>query len=190
MKAKETILVVDDSKENIDTLTELLFQFDVVAETDGGKALEKLFRKPVDLILLDITMPGMDGFQVCKRIKGTSGLKHIPVIFLTGRTATADIVHGFEVGGVDYITKPFKSPELLARIKTHIELKKAREEIKSLRGIIPICASCKKIRDDKGYWNQLESYIRKHSDADFTHSLCPDCMRKLYPEESSPAHED
>jgi response regulator RpfG family c-di-GMP phosphodiesterase len=100
------------------------------------------------------------------------------------------------LGGVDYITKPFKSEEVLARVKTHLtlrflqleleeknaELQKAMDEIKTLRGFIPICASCKRIRNDEGYWEQIESYISSHSDAKFSHGCCEECARKLYPE--------
>ncbi len=182
MTKKGTILVVDDKAENIEILSDLLEGYNVLAAIDGPGALRILFKETVDIILLDVTMPGMDGFEICKKIKAQNGLKQIPVIFVTARTATDDIVHGFDVGGVDYITKPFKTPELLARIRTHIELKNAREEIKSLRGILPICASCKKIRDDKGYWNQIETYISKHSEADFSHGICPDCATRLYPD--------
>ena len=81
---------------------------------------------------------------------------------------------------MDYVTKPFNAAELLARVKTHLELKKAREEIRTLRGILPICAHCKKVRNDSGFWEQVEVYVRNHSEAEFTHGLCPDCEKKLY----------
>ena len=85
---------------------------------------------------------------------------------------------GKSISSFEFGKEPrFETPELLARIRTHIELKNAREEIKSLRGIIPICASCKKIRDDKGYWNQIEAYISEHSEADFSHGICPTVQR-------------
>ncbi len=180
MSQNGSVLVVEDDAKNIDVLLKLLHGYDVLVATDGVQALEVLKQEPVDLVLMDILMPGMDGFQVCERIKAQDDLSHIPVIFLTSKTETADVVKGFDVGGVDYVTKPFKVPELLARIRTHVALKKAREELKSLRGILPICASCKKIRDDKGYWNQIEAYISQHSEADFSHGICPECARKLY----------
>ena len=180
MSQNGCVLVVEDDAKNIDVLLKLLDGYDVLVATDGVQALEVLKQEPVDLVLMDILMPGMDGFQVCERIKAQDDLSHIPVIFLTSKTETADVVKGFDVGGVDYVTKPFKVPELLARIRTHVALKKAREELKSLRGILPICASCKKIRDDKGYWNQIEAYISQHSEADFSHGICPECARKLY----------
>ncbi len=125
-------------------------------------------------------MPGMDGYQVCERLKKEKTTASIPVIFLTAKSDTDDIVRGFEAGGVDYVTKPFNSAELLARVKTHLELKNAREEIKTLRGILPICAHCKKVRNDSGFWEQVEVYVRNHSEAEFTHGLCPECERELY----------
>ena len=111
-------------------------------------------------------------------------------------TAQTNKVKAFSAGGVDYITKPFKIEEVLARVNTHInlhslqrclekkniELQKALDEVKQLRGFLPICASCKNIRDDQGYWTQIELYIREHSEVEFTHSICPDCTTKLYPE--------
>ncbi|MCP4692022.1 MAG: response regulator transcription factor, partial [Desulfobacterales bacterium] len=97
----------------------------------------------------------------------------IPVIFITAKTETDDIVKGFDAGGVDYITKPFNSAELLARVRTHIE-------VEALRGLLPICANCKKIRDDEGYWKQIEAYIERHAQVTFSHGICPGCMKKLY----------
>jgi len=118
-------------------------------------------------------MPEMDGYEVCVKLKSDKRYKHIPVIFLTAKAETEDIVKGFEVGGVDYVTKPFIAAELLARVKTHVE-------IKTLKGLLPICAKCKKIRDEEGFWSQMESYFKKHTDADFTHGICEDCADELY----------
>ena len=109
---------------------------------------------------------------------------------------TVDKVKAFSIGAVDYITKPFQVEEVLARVHTHItlsnlqkslqekntQLQKAIDEIKTLRGIIPICAHCKKVRDDKGYWNQVEVYIHNHSEAEFSHGICPQCIKDLYPD--------
>jgi CheY-like chemotaxis protein len=170
-----SILIVDDEAQNIKLLGSLLREndYDVEFAMDGEKALSWLTSKPFDLILLDIMMPGMNGYEVCRAIKTNLILKHIPVIFLTAKTETDDIVRGFEVGGSDYITKPFKSPELLARVKMHVEMK-------ILRGLIPICASCKNVRDDKGTWKRIEAYIQAHSLAQFSHGLCPACSDRLY----------
>ena len=170
-----SILIVDDEPKNIQLLGSLLKKQGYEAEfaLNGQKALNWLEKKPFDLILLDIMMPGMDGFEVCRQIKANENFAHIPVIFLTARTQTDDIVDGFEAGGSDYVTKPFDPRELLARIKLHVE-------IKTLRGLIPICAYCKDIRNDKGSWQKIETYIQENSLARFSHGLCPKCAEKLY----------
>ena len=172
---KKLILIVDDNPDNRKILGSLLTQngYEVGVATDGHKALKFIKNKLPDLILLDIMMPGMDGFEVCVKLKADSLTQHIPVIFLTAKTGAEDIVKGFKVGGVDYVTKPFNAEELLARVNTHIE-------IKILRGFLPICSSCKNIRDEKGYWRSVEEYIETHSDSKFSHSLCGGCVEKLY----------
>ena len=172
-----SILIVDDEPKNIQLLGNLLEEnhYDVEFAMNGKECLEWLNRKHFDLVLLDIMMPGMDGFEVCQKIKASQAQKHIPVIFLTAKSETDDIVKAFEVGCSDFVTKPFKAPELLARIKKELELK-------ILRGLMPICSFCKKIRDDDGYWNQLEAYISDHSEAQFSHSICQECMDKYYPD--------
>jgi len=118
------------------------------------------------------------------------------LIILTAKREKEDIVAGLDAGADDYLAKPFHAGELRARIRTGLrmlemqdrmtsaigELGSALEKIKTLRGIVPICSSCKKVRDDAGYWRQVEAYIRDHTDAEFRHSLCPDCLEGLYPD--------
>ncbi len=171
----KTILLAEDDASNVRFLRMVLEEsgYNLIVAENGNKALEITKNEKPDLILLDIMMPEMDGFEVCRNLKASPGTIGIPVIFLTARTNTEDIVKGFEVGGVDYVTKPFSAHELLARIRTHIEMR-------VLKGLIPICASCKKIRDDEGYWDQIDEYLRKHSDIEFSHGLCLDCMDRLY----------
>jgi DNA-binding response OmpR family regulator len=125
------LLLVDDTPENLSLLIEYLAQADVqlfVAE-NGPSALERLQRVQPDLILLDVLMPGMSGFELCQRIKANPQTHHIPVIFLTARDATADKLKGFTVGGVDYITKPLVEAEVLARVRTHLRLAKAQQQL-------------------------------------------------------------
>ena len=178
------VLIVDDSPLNLQVLGNTLREngYKLAAAKSGSEALDFVQKKIPDLILLDIMMPEMDGYEVCKKLKEDENTKKIPVIFLTARTDTDSIVRGFEAGGVDYVVKPFNPAELLARVKTQIKLKQAFDEIRTLKGFIPICANCKKIRDDKGYWESVEEYIGKHSDAVFSHSICPECAKKLYPD--------
>lgn len=125
------ILIVDDNPQNLQVLGQFLKKndFNVAAATDGQTALDMIANRKPDLILLDIMMPNMDGFETCKIIKQDPGTKDIPVIFLTAKIETEDIVKGFETGASDYVTKPFNTFELLARINTHLELKKSRDII-------------------------------------------------------------
>ena len=205
------IYIVDDIQENIQVLGKILMGkgYNIQVARDGNQLFKGIQKIKPDLILLDISMPEMDGYEVCELLKKNDATKDIPVIFLTARTEKEDIVKGLKNGGVDYITKPFHTEELLARVNTHLELKIARDtilqqkeeleqknhelekaiaEIKQLSGLLPICSSCKKIRDDDGYWNQLEIYITTHSEVEFSHSICPDCAKKLYPEIYSELH--
>jgi len=140
-------------------------------------------------------MPDINGFEVCGKLMQNEKTKDLPVIFLTAVTDKESIIKGFEVGGKDYLTKPFNTTELVARVKTHVDLKLARDsqeklikelksaldEIDTLSGLLPICSHCKKIRDDSGYWQGVEQYIAARSDAQFSHGICPDCMREYYP---------
>ena len=123
MDKKDTILVVDDTQSNIDVLIELLDAYDIIVATDGATAIEILNEdKDIDLILLDIMMPEMDGFEVCEILKNNNETKDIPIIFLTAKTDVDSIQKGFDIGGVDYITKPFRPVELISRIKTHLKI--------------------------------------------------------------------
>ncbi|MCK4766428.1 MAG: response regulator [Candidatus Aminicenantes bacterium] len=131
-KTEDLILVVDDIQRNLQIVANFLEaeNFRLSFAENGEQALKMVSRTLPDLILLDIMMPGMDGFEVCRRLKASPGTRDIPIIFLTGRAESEDLIKGFEIGGVDYVTKPFKGAELLARIKTHLELKHAREALK------------------------------------------------------------
>ncbi len=125
------ILAVDDQPENLGLLNRVLemAQFDVRAATSGQAALQAARADLPDLILMDISMPGMDGFEVCKKLKADPKTKDVPVVFLTGRSDTEHLVKGFELGAVDYITKPFNNAELLHRINTHLELSHLRKNL-------------------------------------------------------------
>ncbi len=131
------ILIVDDTPENIDILVDLLEDFDKQIAINGVDALETAWEGDTpDLILLDIMMPEMDGYEVCERLRADNRTKDVPVIFLTAKTEKDDIVKGFEVGGQDYITKPFDARELMERVKTQLELKTQREILKNMNHIL------------------------------------------------------
>ena len=210
MQGGTRILIVDDSPDNRLLLQAMLTRSghaDVLLSESAGDAFHRLsMDEPggsdprIDLILLDISMPEIDGIEACRRIKAVDHLRDIPVIMVTAMTDAEFLVSAFEAGAMDYITKPVRKVDLLARVssalklkaeidrrkaqeealeKANAELRQALQEVKVLRGFIPICMSCKKIRDDKGFWQQIESYIQKRSEALFSHGVCPDCYKKL-----------
>lgn len=211
---KGNILIVDDMPASLEVLIKILTEqgYEVRPAQNGQIALTAIQELPPDLVLLDICLPDMDGYEICQRLKADDDaqIRNIPIIFISVHGETEDKVKAFKIGGVDYITKPFQVEEVLARVNTHLtirnlqrqleeknrqlqnqneklekkktELQEALDNIKTLRGLIPICASCKKIRDDDGFWQQVEAYISEHSQAQFSHSLCPECAKKLYPE--------
>ena len=188
------ILIVDDTPDNLTVLRQMLTEhgYRVRPAPSGEIALKAVQADPPDLILLDILMPQMDGYEVCRELKADEKTQDIPIIFISALGEVEDKVKAFSEGGVDYITKPFKDEEVLARVNTHltlhsiqtslerknIALQNALEEVKQLRGFLPICTDCKNIRDDQGYWESIETYISNHSDAVCTDSLCPVCEAK------------
>lgn len=191
------ILIVDDSPENLSVLTRMLSEqgYQVRPAISGELALKAVRKSPPDLILLDIMMaPGIDGYEVCRQLKNDTLTHDIPIVFMSALHDIPNKISAFEAGGVDYITKPFQIEEVLARVNTHLalrnlqkhleeknaQLEEALANVKTLRGLLPICANCKKVRDDHGYWKQIEVYIESHSNALFSHGLCPDCADKLY----------
>jgi DNA-binding response OmpR family regulator len=208
----QTVLIVDDIPANLNLLRGVLEPegFRVLGATSGGGALNILQRTVPDLILLDVSMPEMDGFETCRRLKQLEGVNSIPVVFITARHEIEAVVEGFKCGAADYLTKPFNREEVIVRVKAHLEnsrlqrllrernlelervngeltrrqqqLEEALGNIKTLRGLIPICSYCKKIRDDKGFWERVESYLKKHSEASFSHSICPECLREHFPD--------
>jgi len=129
---QSTILVVDDSESNIEMVLAILDKYDVIPATSGKDALELLATEHVDIILLDILMPEMNGFEVCKKLKSSEQTKDIPVIFLTAQKDEDSIEAAYLTGGVDYVTKPFKPVELLARVKVHLELQHLIRELEYL----------------------------------------------------------
>lgn len=194
---KAKILIVDDMPANIKILVDALREeYRISVAKNGAEAIALVCSDEApDLVLLDVVMPQMDGYEVCAKLQADSKAKRIPVIFITSLDSDEDEAKGLELGAVDFITKPFSMPIVKARIRTHLhlrafersqaklitELKEALDQVKTLNGLLPICANCKKIRDDKGYWNQIECYVSEHSMAEFSHSICPECAEDLYP---------
>jgi DNA-binding response OmpR family regulator len=165
--------------------------YDVTAVADGEQAFEVLADPSgPKLAVLDWVMPGMDGVEVCRRLRVSESSAPVYVILLTSRDAKADIVAGLAAGANDYVTKPFDRAELQARVRVGQrvvelqhnlaariqELEEALAQVKRLQGLLPICAYCKKVRDDKNYWQQVEAYIGERAEVRFSHGICPECL--------------
>jgi DNA-binding response OmpR family regulator len=202
MSKQFTILVTDDDSEILLMSTMLLRRagYKVLEASTGKECLDVAKVHHPDLILLDVMLPDMTGIEVCSQIKNDKDLKDIFVILASGiQISSEKQAEGLDTGADGYIVRPISNREFLARVQAGERIKRAEDalrekerqqqtlisqleealaEIKTLKGYIPICASCKKIRDDKGYWEQLEAYISEHTDAIFTHCLCPTCAEK------------
>jgi response regulator RpfG family c-di-GMP phosphodiesterase len=199
-KERPIVLVVDDEPINIEVMARGLGKdYEALAATGGKEALDIAARYVPDLIILDVSMPEMDGYETFRCLKEIEALKNVPVIFVTALGAEEYELHGLELGAADYIIKPIKPALVKQRVGNILELKAKSdllaeralelqdlnrklqveiENVKTLRGLLPICCVCKKIRDDKGYWNQLEIYISQNTDAEFSHGYCPECLKK------------
>jgi CheY-like chemotaxis protein len=168
--------------------------YTVNACADGVEAWQML--QEIDtpsLVILDWVMPRMSGLEVCQKLREEPRQQPAYVILLTAKGRAEDIVKGLRAGADDYITKPFDREELHARVQvgTRVvelqwslaervkELEDALSRIKHLRGLLPICAYCKRIRNGQNYWEQVENYIADHSDVQFSHSICPGCYEQF-----------
>jgi len=146
---------------------------------DGIEALTAFERCHVPLVISDRLMPGMDGLELCRRIRKANRSQYTYFILLTAVEGKSSYLDGMNAGADDFITKPFDRDVLAARIAVAERILKLQSQVKQLAGLLPICALCKKVRDDQNYWHQVESFIARHTDATFTHSYCPDCFKKL-----------
>ena len=190
------ILVAEDQSVSRHILVANLrsWGYDVTAVEEGTRAWDVLQAEEApQLVVLDWLMPGMDGIEICSRIRGSPQTRPIYLILLTSRGGQQDKIHGLQSGADEYITKPFNREELRARVQVGIrvlelqgalaqrvrELEDALSRVKTLQGLLPICSYCKKIRDDRNYWQQVEGYISDHSEAQFSHGICPECYARF-----------
>jgi len=187
------VLIADDDvvlRHSLRTQLER-WSFEVVECADGTQAWDALQRESSpSLAIVDWEMPGIDGPTLCQELRQTPSLAGMYVILLTGNQDRRQVVSGLESGADDYITKPFHWDELRARLNIGsrivtlqralgsrvLELQTALANVRQLSGLLPICAYCKRIRDDKDYWQQIEKYLSERSDANFSHGICPDCF--------------
>ena len=201
-KKNGKVLIVDDEPISVEMLRHILARdYEVFMASCGNMALEIAEEELPDVILLDIIMPVMDGYEVFKWLHQNPLLCEIPVLFITSMTEAECEAKGLELGAHDYLTKPYNASIVRLRVKNHLEfkqhndlVKKQRDmlaqknkeleavlaKVKQLEGIIPICMYCKKIRNDSDSWEQLEKYITEHSEAHFSHGICPNCIEETY----------
>jgi len=203
------VLIADDEATSRHLIQTTLggWGFEVLVAVDGCEALRVLqgSRGP-EIAMLDWMMPGIDGLDVCRRMRATLPDAPTYIILVTARGGLENVIQGLEAGADDYVTKPFDPRELRARLHVGVrivqlqralmerfqELEDALKRVKQLQGLLPICSYCKKIRNDRNYWEQVDAYITSHSEAQFSHGICPDCYEiHLKPQlQRLPNHEE
>ena len=193
------VLIAEDDRVTGEILARTLqrWNYTTTVVADGVQAWEHL-RAAADeaaptLAILDWMMPEMDGPDVCRRVRVELPLANMYLLLVTARESRNDVIAGLDAGADDYVIKPFDPDELRARVAVGIrvlglqqkladrvaELQAALASNKQLRGLLPICSYCKRIRDDNQYWQQVEGYIAEHSDAQFSHGICPSCFERV-----------
>ncbi len=192
----ERILIAEDDFVSRRLLEKSLknWGYEVIVVKDGEAALDILQGPDApQFAILDWMMPGMTGVEVCKEVRKQHHDVYTYIILLTALEQIEKMVEGFESGADDYVAKPFQAQELKARIKVGLRILKlqrnlsehvkklqtALDNIDKLEGLLPICSYCKRVRDDKNYWSQVEEYIADRSNVDFSHSICPDCYEDI-----------
>ena len=193
------ILIADDDAVTRKLLDATLRRhgWEVITANDGNaawRAFEELKGKDAPaLAIVDWMMPGVEGIEICRRLRATPGFESVYIILLTSRADTMDLALGLAAGANDYMAKPFDPLELEARVRVGermvmlqqrlsarvTELEQALAHVKRLQGLLPICSYCKKVRNEANYWEQVDSYLSTHSDLDFTHGICPTCSDKM-----------
>jgi len=190
----KTLIAEDDPVSRVFLELSLIkWGYEVIVTCDGSEAWEALQREAPPIAILDWMMPGIDGVEVCRRARAIQTPTPTYLILLTAKSEKEEIVEGLEAGADDYLTKPFNRAELQARIKVGlritelqrnladrvVELQSALSRVNQLQGLLPICSYCKKVRDDQNYWQQVDSYISKHADVEFSHGICPACYENV-----------
>lgn len=202
---KVNILLVDDEKVYLEVLEAFLSPLGhkIVLANSGMECLKYIDEMDFAVVVLDVSMPGIDGFETARRIFLSSRAKDTSIIFFTAiARESIKIFQGFSLGAVDYLFKPCVPEVFIAKVKVFVqlyqqkralqrlnreleqkvaELTDAVTHIRTLHGLLPICAGCKKIRGDGNTWEPIEKYLHENSDADFTHTICPECTVRLYP---------
>jgi DNA-binding response OmpR family regulator len=190
------VLIAEDDRVTGEILGRTLQRWghDTTIVSNGAQAWEHLRAASAPtLAVLDWMMPELDGPDVCRRVRAELPSAHMYLLLVTARESRGDVVAGLDAGADDYIIKPFDPEELRARVAVGVrvlslqhnlaervaELQAALSNVKQLRGLLPICSYCKRIRGDDQYWQQVEGYIAEHSDAQFSHGICPSCYATI-----------
>ena len=197
------VLIAEDDTVTRRVLVNLVGEWGYVVKecADGQEAWDILKREPeLALAILDWEMPGLTGVELCRRARAEMPGRHLHLIILTGLHAGIEaLVEGFAAGADDFLTKPFEPRELKARL--HVgerlvrmqrvlaqqvqELQAALANVKRLQRLLPICAFCKRVRDDQDYWHEVDAYLTEYGGAMFSHSVCPACLRTHFPEQAA-----
>jgi CheY-like chemotaxis protein len=190
------VVIADDDLVTAEILARTLTRwlYEPVVAHDGVAAWNALSQGSAPtLAILDWMMPGMDGPEICRRARLELPLANMYLILVTARETRGDVIAGLDAGADDYVIKPFDADELRARVAVGarvlalqdklaervVELQAALASVKQLSGLLPICSYCKRIRGDDQYWQQVEGYIAAHSDAQFSHGICPACYKAV-----------
>ncbi len=174
------ILIVDDDATCRTVLGTTLKKLghEVTVATGGAEAWAIFEKSHVPLLISDMVMPDVHGLELCKRIRAANRPKYTYIIMLTSVGGKSGFLVGMRAGADDFMNKPFDEDQLAARLVVAERILNLQSQVNQLSGLLPICCVCKKVRDDKNYWHQVESYISKHTDAQFSHGYCPDCYTK------------
>ncbi len=207
-----SILIIDDFEEEREFLHTILRSAGfgpLVSAASAREGLQQLgvgkkgrVAGEIDLVLMDIAMPEIDGLEACRRIRGEERLQALPIIVITAQTDATDIQNAYTAGATDYIRKPVIPAELTARVANALSLKQetdarkqreqellertkeldhAFEQITRLRGVLQICAKCKRVKADGTFWQRIEDFLRQHSGKKISESVCDTCMHQAYP---------
>lgn len=176
------ILAVEDDKVTRSVMRKALTRLghDVVLAGDGEEAWAALEADSVRVVVSDWLMPRMDGLELCRRVRARTQQQYVYFILLTGNDATEENQRAAADAGVDdFLTKPLDVTQLWTRLRVAERILRYTTQVRQLEELLPICAYCKKIRDDQNYWQQMESYINERTGSDFSHSICPDCYQRV-----------
>lgn len=176
------ILAVEDDPVARAVLRQALRRLghDVLEAGDGAEAWEVLMREPARVVVSDWVMPTQDGLELCRRVRGRMGGEYVYFILLTSSDATEENQRAAADAGVDdFLTKPLDFSELWTRLRVAERILRYTTQVRQLEQLMPICTYCKKVRDDRNYWQQIEAYINERTGSEFSHSICPDCYQRV-----------